>query len=232
MLRKSIYLLVLTIFLLNCTRVSPPNVEVRNITLATEQGVQTLATLYRPELGRKTACLLFVHEMGNHSDALQKFEMRIAQQGYAVFDLPCDDHCNIPQVLVAACKNLRPRPDVNADKIAVMGEGIAGPAVVQAVASDTIFAGVIALYSPLRAQDVDATDYVGKISPRPILVIAPDRDALVSKAESQRMYDLAGDPKKLVCLATKAHGIKILETDLEPVVRRVTLLFLEKYLKS
>ena len=46
---------------------------------------------------------------------------------------------------------------------------------------------------------------VDKIAPRPVLFIATDDDRLVPPAESQALYDRAGEPKKLVVLEGYGH---------------------------
>ena len=46
---------------------------------------------------------------------------------------------------------------------------------------------------------------VGKIAPRPLLVITTEDDRLVPPEESQSLYDHAGEPKKLIVLKGYGH---------------------------
>jgi len=46
---------------------------------------------------------------------------------------------------------------------------------------------------------------VDKISPRPLLLIASKQDGVTPPEESQILYDLAGDPKKLVMISDCGH---------------------------
>ena len=46
---------------------------------------------------------------------------------------------------------------------------------------------------------------VGKIAPRPLLLVATEDDRLVPPEESQSLYDLAGEPKRLVVLKGYGH---------------------------
>ncbi len=46
---------------------------------------------------------------------------------------------------------------------------------------------------------------VGKIAPRPLLLITTEDDRLVPPEESQSLYDLAGEPKRLVVLKGYGH---------------------------
>jgi len=45
--------------------------------------------------------------------------------------------------------------------------------------------------------EIDAKRWVGKISPRPILLLQGGRDAFISPESGQRLYEAAGDPKEL-----------------------------------
>ena len=46
---------------------------------------------------------------------------------------------------------------------------------------------------------------VGKIAPRPLLLVTTEDDRLVPPEESQSLYDLAGEPKRLVVLKGYGH---------------------------
>ena len=48
-----------------------------------------------------------------------------------------------------------------------------------------------------RQQDVDATRWIGRISPRPILLMQGGKDVVISVASGQRLYDAAAMPKEL-----------------------------------
>ena len=45
--------------------------------------------------------------------------------------------------------------------------------------------------------DVDATKWIGRISPRPVLLMQGGRDVVISVGSGQRLYDAAGMPKEL-----------------------------------
>jgi fermentation-respiration switch protein FrsA (DUF1100 family) len=54
------------------------------------------------------------------------------------------------------------------------------------------------LADPLRA--------VARIAPRPLLLIAPREDRLISWRQSLRLYEAAGEPKELVVVEGAAHA--------------------------
>ena len=48
-----------------------------------------------------------------------------------------------------------------------------------------------------RHEDVDATRWIGRISPRPVLIMQGGGDVVISTGSGQRLYDAAGLPKEL-----------------------------------
>jgi fermentation-respiration switch protein FrsA (DUF1100 family) len=63
------------------------------------------------------------------------------------------------------------------------------------------FAPMIAFWAErkagLRIEDVDATRWIARLSPRPILLLQGGADVVVSTNSGQRLYDAAGEPKEL-----------------------------------
>ena len=48
-----------------------------------------------------------------------------------------------------------------------------------------------------RHEDVDATKWIGRISPRPVLLMQGGKDVVISVGSGQRLYDAAGAPREL-----------------------------------
>lgn len=48
-----------------------------------------------------------------------------------------------------------------------------------------------------RSEDVDATKWIGKISPRPVFLMQGGADIIISSTSGQRLYDAAGEPREL-----------------------------------
>ena len=136
-------------------------------------------------------------------------------------------------------KDLRPgwrllqaKPDVDPERIGVLGNSLGGSLVIELAAdnpgikaivancafsslSDTIetsvrfftnlppfpFAPLITFWAEreagFRSDDVDAKKWIGRISPRPILLMQGGADVVISKESGQRLYDAAGEPKEL-----------------------------------
>lgn len=63
------------------------------------------------------------------------------------------------------------------------------------------FAPMIAFWAErslgIRAADVDAARAIGRISPRPVLLMQGGADEVISISSGQRLYDAAGEPRAL-----------------------------------
>jgi alpha-beta hydrolase superfamily lysophospholipase len=57
-----------------------------------------------------------------------------------------------------------------------------------------------------RFEDVTAIDWIGRISPRPVLLMQGGRDELIPVNSGQRLYDAAGEPKELWFEAEVRHN--------------------------
>ncbi len=55
-------------------------------------------------------------------------------------------------------------------------------------------------------------DFVGKISPSPLLIIHGDLDDVVPVGEAARLYDAAGEPKELFIIAGGGHRLRFNRT--------------------
>ena len=238
MIRNYIRLLVVIVLTaINCTPTKLPKVEITGITFPNEQGKLISGILYRPAIEGKSPCLIFAYMDEPGKPQTENFLLKLSKQGYIVFELNLNDADSLIENtpasnLVAAVCYLRSLTFVKPDKIAIMGSDKAGTAAIQAAVTDTTISAVITLAAYTVLHNMDITELVGEIAPRPIVIIASDQDVNVSKQDSQRLYDLAKEPKKLIWLASDVHGTETLGTHLEPIIRQVTLLFLKKYLKK
>jgi fermentation-respiration switch protein FrsA (DUF1100 family) len=58
----------------------------------------------------------------------------------------------------------------------------------------------------IDVSDVDATRWIGRLSPRPILLMQGGADVVISTSSGQRLYDAARDPKELWFDPQVAHA--------------------------
>jgi uncharacterized protein len=75
------------------------------------------------------------------------------------------------------------------------------------------------------ATSIRAIDAIGRISPRPILIIHGMADEEVPYGNSERMYAVAGEPKTLWLVPGAKHGLNKWEIAREEYERRVVAFF-------
>ena len=78
--------------------------------------------------------------------------------------------------------------------------------------------------SGFPASSVDATKWIGRISPRPLLIMQGGADVVVSKTSGQKLFDAAAEPKTFWFEPTVQHGrfLKMMPDEFE---RRVVGFF-------
>lgn len=96
------------------------------------------------------------------------------------------------------------------------------------------FAPLIAFWAEreagFRRDDVDATKWIGRLSPRPVLLMQGGKDVVISVGSGQRLYDAASMPKDLWFDAEVAHARFDTERP-DEYERRVVSLFDQYLLK-
>ena len=67
------------------------------------------------------------------------------------------------------------------------------------------------------AADVDAKKWIGRISPRPVLIMQGGADQVVSVSSGQKLFDRAGEPKQFWFEPTVGHGkfLKMMPAEFE-----------------
>jgi len=81
----------------------------------------------------------------------------------------------------------------------------------------------------MRVADVDATRWIGRLSPRPVLLMQGGSDVVISKRSGQRLFDAAGEPRELWYEPKVAHAG--FDNALPDEYERRVVGFFEQYLK-
>lgn len=153
----------------------------------------------------------------------------------------------------AAVDYVLSRPDVDRRRIFAYGQSLGGAIAVvvaaerpeiRAVVAESAFSGyrriaavhlrkMVLLSAPARGLAAllvsgghDPIDVVGRISPRPLLVIAAERDQICDPRLGRELYEAAGEPKEFWLVPGAGH-LAILESAGEELEARV-LDFLER----
>jgi hypothetical protein len=119
----------------------------------------------------------------------------------------------------------------NSKNCAVIGVGPCSNAAIKIAARDTTVKAFITLDAAHHLSS-NVAAYFSQIPPRPFLFIEPTQNPQNPEIILQNVFESAGDPKKSVWLATHLKDSEILNSDLEPIVRRTVLLLVDRYLKG
>ena len=138
----------------------------------------------------------------------------------------------------AALDYVLARPDVDRERIYAFGQSLGGAVAtvvaaerpeIRAVALDSTFSGYRRIGSrhlqktlffkgltDLIAQaglsgDYDPIDYVARIAPRPLLVIASREDKICFAELGRELYDAAGEPKEFILVDRSEHLATVVE---------------------
>ncbi len=110
-------------------------------------------------------------------------------------------------------------PDIKKNKIFVAGESMGGrfaiigagiePRISGALLLSTSGYGFPAQDNPLAAEylnSIDPDNYIGRISPRPILMVHIRDDQVIPISIAEKTFSLAGEPKEFFTLFSGEHG--------------------------
>ena len=115
-------------------------------------------------------------------------------------------------------------------KMGVVGSAAsAWMGVIAGVRDSTLAAAVlVSPVWPALAGEQDIAAWSG----RPLVLIAPERDPQNAASAIASFYQSMPEPKKLVWLASDQTGSVLLETHLEPIIRRVSVLLFDRWLRG
>jgi len=115
-------------------------------------------------------------------------------------------------------------------KFGVVGSGAAAWSGVRAGVLDTTLAAAV-LLAPSWPAPVDEQELL-LWQGRPLLLIAPQHDPQHPAHAIEAFYQTVADPKKMVWLATDRSDAGLLDTHFEPIVRRVSVLLFDRWLRG
>ena len=58
-------------------------------------------------------------------------------------------------------------------------------------------------------REVAPVDHIGRVAPRPILILHGDADEVVPVAHARRLYDAADEPKQLAVVPDGLHRLRV-----------------------
>jgi pimeloyl-ACP methyl ester carboxylesterase len=246
-----------------------------DVRFSTSDGLKLAAWFVPAESDGLSPTLIFIHGFGSNREELLDQTKLTHDHGYNALLLDLRNHGQSQGEITtfgyqevidvkAALEYLLARPDVDPDRIGLVGHSMGGAVAIRAAAQiplvkatvvessftsleDNIEQGVRVLtglppfpFAPLVVwfgeREAGSTihlirhiDDLAQITPRAILFIHGELDALVDVSNSHNLYNAAGEPKELYIVQHAGHG-GLYETNPEEFENRV-ISFLDQYLK-
>jgi dienelactone hydrolase len=176
---------------------------------------------------------------GASKDAWGIVPQMLNSAGYAVltFDFRGHGHSegrldppSAPADLGAALAYLRTQPQVDDERVALVGASMGGSASVIVGAADAAVRTVVAISTSPDSAGQYPGRVIEQLGPRPILAIGCDEDPTTKPERVHQLYEAAGAFKREVILECAAHGNDILVTEAAPELLELLLSWLRHHL--
>ena len=233
-----IVFLCISLFLSSCSTNKTTNIVKQSITVPFGEGESFPAATYQSQ-GSGQVSVLIIAFTENLKDVRDEFASKIANMGYFVLSMQqpltqsnmSDQDSLYVQELAAAVQAVKSFPNVKKNKIGLWGDGAFGIAALHVAAFDSDVAAIITV-GAAKYFSPQENKIFAKLSPRPILIIESTLKPQHPENAKVSYFNAAKQPKKLVLLATSSEGARVLSADMEPIVRRTTLMLIDRYLKG
>lgn len=222
------------------------------VSFLTSDNLELRGWFVPPEHPADGATIIFVHGLRSNREELLEQAALLHEYGFGALLFDLRNHGESQGTITtlgyleaddvrAALDYLLSRPEVNPQRIGLLGMSMGGATVLRAAAripevravvaeaaytsiEDNLVDGVRALtglppfpFAPLVAwfgeleagldiRLVRPIDDVGKIAPRPLLLVHGDQDTVVPLENGQALYEAAGEPKQLYIVSGAGHG--------------------------
>ncbi len=185
--------------------------------LVTADGLTLAATYYSPTADPAPGILL-LHMLGRDRSDWHDFALQLQQAGYAVLAIDLRGHGEsegsrdytlMERDAAAGIRFLRDQPQIDANRLLIIGASIGANIALRYAASDPDIAGVVLLSPGLDYRQVTTADAMPAYGERPILIAASSEDSYA--ADSARQLDsLAAGPHQLLIYDGQGHGTRML----------------------
>lgn len=205
----------------------------RTVIFTTEDGAVLSGTLY----GRGTRAVVFSNIGDGMQPSWQELPQLVAQRGYLAMTYDwrglgvskgARDYTRADKDLAAAIKLVR---EQGVDQIVLVGGSLGGMASLMN-ANIPELAGMVVIGSPRTTINFAvAEDQITSIT-APKLFVGSKGDLIVKYSETEAMFALAKEPKRIETFEGRAHGTHILETDDHDRLVNLILDFVETVLAN
>lgn len=202
---------------------------------STTDGFAIAATVYTPEAAAPPG-LILVHRLGKDRSSWEAFARRARDRGYMVIAIDLRGHGMSTQQNgkrrsyeairakewpaavqdLQAAKQALLKAGANPANLIVLGESMGGNLALNFAADDPQIQGVILLSPGMQYQGVDAEAPVTRMTTRPVLLMAGERDAYAASS-SAKLKELAPGFCDLHLYGSSAHGTDLFAIADEPM---------------
>ena len=190
------------------------------VDLLTEDGVRIRGTYYRPaEINVPGIVLL--HMLGRNRDDWATFAGKLQNAGYGVIAIDLRGHgdsggkrdwAKMVNDVAAATGFLRSQPEIDPQRIVIVGASIGANVAINYAAHDSAISGVALLSPGLDYRGVKTENAVREYAARPLFIAASQEDGYAAQS-SQKLATLAQGPHTLLILENQGHGTQMLGKD-------------------
>ena len=200
-------------------------------------GLKLVGTLYTPgDSPSPWPVVILLHMMWGDRSSWEDFAIQLTDADYAVFTVDMRGHGDTGgeldwelagNDLQQVWNYLGARPDIDEDRMAVLGASI-GANLALVTGADNSNARTVVLLSPgLNYAGVETRDPLLTYGERPILIVASQEDTYAA-ASSGRLEEIALGETRLVMYQGAGHGLHMF--DREPGLADLVIDWLDEYL--
>lgn len=200
-------------------------------------GLKLVGTLYTPgDSPSPWPVVILLHMMWGDRSSWEDFAIQLTDAGYAVFTVDMRGHGDTGgeldwelagNDLQQVWNYLGARPDIDEDRMAVLGASI-GANLALVTGADNSNARTVVLLSPgLNYAGVETRDPLLTYGERPILIVASQEDTYAADS-SGRLEEIALGETRLVMYQGAGHGLHMF--DREPGLADLIISWLDEYL--
>ncbi len=191
--------------------------EVFDIGMVTEDGVHIQGTYYRPAATDAPGVVL-LHMLGRKRGDWDAFARLLQEGGYGVIAIDLRGHGEsegerdwdkMTQDAAIAASFIRSRPEIDPDRIVVMGASIGANIAINYAAQDEKIVGAALLSPGLDYRGVKTGDAVKQFGDRPLFIAASEEDEYATQSARQ-LDNQAQGPHTLLILENQGHGTQML----------------------
>jgi len=239
-MRKALILITVFFIFLSCGKKTGFTSE--EIDFTTADGTVLKGTLYLPlNLNEKRPGVILAHMNLNNRKSWEYFAGKLAENDYISLAFDFRDGEGAQRIIdcskmkddvQAAVNTLANFSRVERDKIAAVGASIGGAAVIFAAVETSAIKAVATISTPPYWKEIEPFAVVGRISPRPLLVIAGVYDGHLDLKAAKELYLHAREPRQWKEIPTNRFGTDIFATAYAAELETTLLDFLNHYLKN